>query len=116
MRPLIRKVYVPKSIFVIATVLAGTVNLLISLVPLALIMLVLGHPFSPALAFLPVPILLTTLFSLGISLALAPPLRHVRRHRPDLPGAADGLDVLTPVIYPLSALPERYRGSSCSTR
>jgi len=33
------------------------VNLVISLVPLALIMPVLGHPFSPALAFLPVPVL-----------------------------------------------------------
>ena len=56
----------------LATVLSGTVNLLISLVPLALIMVVLGHPFRPALAFLPVPIVLTMLFSLGVSLALAP--------------------------------------------
>src|SRR5215831_12264504 len=38
--PLIKKIYVPKSIFVVATVLAGTVNLLISLIPLAAIMIV----------------------------------------------------------------------------
>jgi len=60
--PLIKKIYVPKSIFVIATVLSGTVNLVISLVPLALIMLVVGHPFTLALGFLPVPILLATMF------------------------------------------------------
>src|SRR5262249_25274048 len=70
--PIIKKIYVPRSMFVIATVLSGSVNLLISLVPLAIMMLVFGHPFRPALVFLPVPILLTTFFSLGISLALAP--------------------------------------------
>ena len=67
-------------------------NLLISLVPLAIIMLVVGHPFSLAMVFLPVPILLTTLFSLGISLALAP------------------LSVMFADIVPVSAAPGR-RGS-----
>ena len=35
--PIIKKIYVPQAIFVLATVLAGVVNLLISLVPLAII-------------------------------------------------------------------------------
>ena len=69
---LIKRVYVPRSIFVIATVLAGTVNLLISLVPLALIMLVIGHPFSPRWPSSRSRSCSPTLFSLGISLALAP--------------------------------------------
>src|SRR4029077_4937301 len=60
--PIIKKIYVPRRLFVPATGLSGTVNLLISLVPLALIMVVMGHPFRPALAFLPVPIVLTMLF------------------------------------------------------
>ena len=106
---LIRKEYVPKSIFVIATVLAGTVNLLISLVPLALIMLVLGHPFSPALAFLPVPVLLATLFSLGISLALAPLCVMFADIVQIYQAALTAWMYLTPVIYPLSALPDHYK-------
>ena len=106
---LIKKIYVPRSIFVIATVLAGVVNLLISLVPLALIMLVMGHPFTPALAFLPVPIVLTTLFALGISLALAPLSVMFADIVPIYQVALTAWMYLTPIIYPLTALPEQYR-------
>jgi ABC-type polysaccharide/polyol phosphate export permease len=107
--PVIKKIYVPRSIFVLATVLAGTVNLVISLVPLALIMLVLGHPFTPALIFLPVPILLTTLFSLGISLALAPLCVMFADIVPIYQTALTAWLYLTPIIYPLTALPDAYR-------
>ena len=81
----------------------------ISLVPLALIMLVLGHPFSPALAFLPVPILLTTLFSLGISLALAPLCVMFADIVPIYQTILTAWLYLTPIIYPLTALPDAYR-------
>ena len=106
---LIKRIYVPRSIFVIATVLAGVVNLLISLVPLALIMLVMGHSFSPALAFLPVPILLATLFSLGISLALAPLSIMFADIVPIYQVVLTAWLYLTPIIYPITALPEKYR-------
>lgn len=107
--PLIKKIYVPQGIFVLATVLAGVVNLLISLVPLAIIMLVVGHPFSPALAFLPVPILLTALFSLGISLALAPLSVMFADVVPIYQVVLTGWMYLTPILYPLTLLPDQYR-------
>jgi len=104
--PLIRKIYVPKSIFVLATVISGLVNLLISLVPLAMIMLVVGHPFSSAMAFLPVPILLTTVFSLGLSLALAPVCVMFADVVQIYQVVLTAWMYLTPIIYPLSALPD----------
>jgi len=107
--PLIRKIYVPQAIFVLATVMSGVVNLLISLVPLALIMLVLGHPFTPALAFLPVPIVLTTLFALGISLALAPLSVMFADIVPLYQVVLSAWMYLTPIIYPLAALPPQYK-------
>jgi ABC-2 type transport system permease protein len=107
--PLIRKIYVPKSIFVIATVLAGAVNLVISLVPLALIMVVVGHPFSGAMAFLPVPIVLTTMFSLGLSLALAPLCVMFADIVQIYAAVLTAWMYLTPIIYPLNALPSNYR-------
>src|SRR5262249_58175113 len=106
---IIKRVYVPRSIFVIATVVSGVVNLLISLVPLAIIMLVLGHRFSPALAFLPVPIILTALFSLGISLALAPLSLMFADIVPIYQVILSAWIYLTPVIYPLTLLPDSYR-------
>ena len=107
--PLIKKIYVPNSIFVLATVLAGTVNLLISLVPLALIMLVVGHPFTAALAFLPVPIVLATMFSLGLSLALAPLSLMFADIVQIYQAVLTAWMYLTPIMYPLSALPDGYR-------
>jgi len=106
---LIKKIYVPRSIFVLATVLAGTVNLLISLVPLALIMLVMGHPFTAALGFLPVPIVLTTIFALGVSLALAPLSVMFADIVPIYQVVVTAWMYLTPIIYPLTALPDEYR-------
>jgi ABC-2 type transport system permease protein len=107
--PLIRKIYVPKGIFVLATVIAGVVNLLISLVPLALIMLVVGHPFHASIAFLPVPILLATLFSLGLSLALAPLSVMFADIVPIYQVVLTAWMYLTPIIYPLSALPPEHK-------
>jgi ABC-2 type transport system permease protein len=85
------------------------VNLLISLVPLALIMLFLGHRFTPALAFLPVPIILTTLFALGVSLALAPLSVMFADIVPIYQVVLTAWMYLTPIIYPLTALPDEYR-------
>jgi ABC-2 type transport system permease protein len=107
--PLIKKIYVPKSIFVLATVLAGTVNLFISLVPLALIMLVLGHPFHWTIVFLPVPILLATMFSLGLALALAPVCVLFADIVQIYQAVLTAWMYLTPILYPVTALPPNYR-------
>ncbi len=107
--PLIKKIYVPKSVFVIASVLSGMVNLLIALVPLAIIMLALGHPFSSALIFLPVAILLTMLFSLGMSLALAPICLMFVDVAQIYQALLTAWMYLTPIIYPLDALPPEYK-------
>ncbi len=106
---LIRKIYVPRPILVLATVLSGTVNLLISLVPLAVIMLILGHSLSPALFFLPVPIVLATIFSLGISLALAPLCLMFADIVPIYQVVLTAWMYLTPILYPVSALPDWLR-------
>jgi ABC-type polysaccharide/polyol phosphate export permease len=107
--PLIRKIYVPRAIFVVATVLAGTVNLLISLVPLAFIMLAVGHPFHLAILFIPVPIFLAMLFSLGLALALAPLCVMFADIVQIYQAALTAWMYLTPIIYPLSALPAEYK-------
>jgi ABC-2 type transport system permease protein len=108
--PLIRKIYVPKAVFVLATVLAGLVNLLISLVPLALIMLFVGHPFHPALAFIPVPMLVGTLFALGLSLLLAPLSVMFADIVPIYQVLLTLWLYLTPVMYPIEMVPAEYRG------
>lgn len=68
---LVNRVYFPREILPVAVVAANGLNFLIALVPLALMMLALGVPFTLALLWLPVVILVQGLFSLGLSLALA---------------------------------------------
>lgn len=65
------KVYLPGSVFSAAAVGAGLVNLLISMVPLAALMLVFRLPFTVSLLFLPLAVLLSSLFTLGAALILA---------------------------------------------
>lgn len=107
--PLIRKVYVPKAIFIMATVLSGLVNLVVALVPLALLMIVLRHPFREALLFLPVAILIATMFSLGLSFLLA----GVCIEFADVIQIYNALLLawmyLTPIVYPLDVVPEQFR-------
>jgi ABC-2 type transport system permease protein len=107
--PLIKKIYVPKSVFVIATVLSGLVNLLISLVPLALIMIALGHPFAQSLLFVPVPLLLTACFSLGLSLFLAPLCLMFADIAQIYAVVLMAWMYLTPIFYPTNIIPEQWR-------
>lgn len=68
---LLRKIYLPRSTFIVSTVLTGLVNLLLSLLPIALVMLYSGIPFHLALLFLPFAIFCLSLFSLGLGLILS---------------------------------------------
>lgn len=108
--PLMKKIYVPKAIFVLATVLSGLVNLLLSLIPLALIMLAVRQPFTSSLAFLPVAMILTTLFTLGVALLLAPICLMFADVVQIYQAILMAWMYLTPVMYPATMVPERYRG------
>ena len=68
---LMNRIYMPRAIFAVSALGTGLVNLLLALVPLLLLMIVTGTPLRPALLFLPVPLLLTALFALGVALFLS---------------------------------------------
>lgn len=104
---LLRKVAVPAEVFPLATVLSGVVNLLLATVPLFLIMVVTGHSFTPALLFLPVSMVIAALFTLGAGLLLSP-MAVFFGDVVELVGVLlQLLFFLTPVMYPLSIIPER---------
>jgi len=102
---LLQRIYVPRTIFAISAVGTGLINLLFALAPLAVIMLAIGVPLRPALILLPVPILLTAMFALGVGLALSILAASF----------ADVVDIyhvaltawlyLTPIIYPQEIVP-----------
>lgn len=65
---ILKRVYIPHTIFAVACIGNGLVNLAFSLVPLVLIMLAMGHPLYPTWWFLPVAVLILAVFSLGVAL------------------------------------------------
>lgn len=102
---LLTKLPVPKAVFPVATVLSGLVNFLAAMVPLLGLTLWAGPPLTPAIAFLPVAILIATLFTLGAGLLLAP-LAVLFSDTVEMVGIALSLVMfLTPVFYPRSIVP-----------
>jgi ABC-type polysaccharide/polyol phosphate export permease len=90
-------------------VISGVVNLVFALIPLFLILLVTGHPLTPALFFLPVSIFLAALFTLGAGLLLSP-LAVFFHDVVELIGVILSLLMyLTPVFYPKEIVPEKLR-------
>ncbi len=102
---LLQKLPVPKAVFPIATVISGVINLGFALVPLLLMLIVTGHPIRPALAFLPIAVLLAALFTLGAGLLLSP-LAVFFHDVVELVGVLLTLLMyLTPVFYPKEIVP-----------
>lgn len=107
--PLMKRVRVPPSIFTLATVLSGLVNVGLSLLVLFPIMFVVGAPLHASLWFLPISLLLVGIFSLGASLALTAISIFFGDVREMVQAGMPALLYLTPIIYPLSIVPERFR-------
>jgi ABC-2 type transport system permease protein len=105
---LIKRIYIPKSLFATAAVGTGLVNLLIALLPLGIIILITGSEIGLALFFLPVALLLISMFSLGVGLAVSAQAVFF----------TDIVDMyqilllawmyLTPIFYPHNILPDKF--------
>ena len=68
---LFQQIYLPRTSFVLSTILASMVNFFLSLVPLGLIFLVTKVPLRPSALLLPVFMIFLFSFSLGIALILS---------------------------------------------
>ena len=68
---LLNRIYIPRTVFGVSAVGTGLVNLLLSLVPLIIIMLVLSIPLAPSILILPISILFLAMFSLGVGLFIS---------------------------------------------
>ncbi len=69
---LLKRIYIPPStVFGVSAIGTALVNLVISIVPLVIVMLVDGAPFYWSMLFLPVSILILTAFTLGFGLLIS---------------------------------------------
>jgi ABC-type polysaccharide/polyol phosphate export permease len=105
---LIKKVAVPKMVFPMAALVSNIINLLLSLIPLAILVPLLRHPFYWTWLYLPVPLLALTIFTLGMTFFFAVANVFYRDVSHILQIVLSAWFYLTPIIYPLDAIPARY--------
>ena len=106
---LVTKVYFPREILPTAAILTKVVDLLFASLILVGLMIYYGHAPTWTVAWLPLLFLIQFLFTLGLSLPLAALnlFFHDVRY---LVGVALTLwFYLTPVLYPVDMVPDRYR-------
>ena len=102
---LIKKIYVPKYLFVLSRVFSSFINLMASFTALMLVMLALRVELSWTVILAPIPLLFLVMFSLGIGLILAAITVKFRDIMHLYSVFTTALMYLTPVIYPMSILP-----------
>jgi ABC-2 type transport system permease protein len=105
---IMRRVPVPRTIFALTTTLSGLVHLLVALALYFLIAIAQGYQFSPALAFLPVSLLILSVFTLGVALLGNAISIFFVDAREMVRAGLPALLFLTPVIYPRSIVPPQF--------
>lgn len=103
---LIKKVYVPKYMFVLSRVFSSFINLLASVTALMLVMIAMRAELHWTVMLSVIPLVLLVLLSLGIGLILASVTVKFRDVEHLYSVFTTALMYLTPVIYPMSILPE----------
>jgi len=106
---LLRRIYMPRTAFAVSATGTGLVNLVLSLVPLLLVMLVTGVPIRPTVFLLPVPMLFLAMFALGLGLLISTVAIYFADIAEMYQIVLTAWMYLSPVIYSYEILPEPYR-------
>jgi len=105
---LVKKVYFPREVLPISTVLAALVNFLLALVVLFGMIIVTRTRLSPYIWLLPVVIAVQTCFVLGMALFLSTLNVFYRDTMMIMDVVMQAWFFLTPIIYPIEVLPRSY--------
>ncbi len=106
---LITKVYFPRMIIPIAAVGSGLIDFVIAFGLLVLLMLYYRIGFSPNILMLPILALLTALLAIGVGMWMSALNVKYRDIRYALPFLIQLWLFATPVIYPSSLIPDKWR-------
>jgi ABC-type polysaccharide/polyol phosphate export permease len=105
---LVRRVYVPPALFPLASVNAAAINLVLSLVPLAVIVASSGGEFTWALLSLPLSLGLLLLFTYGLTLLLAAASVFFLDAMHMYQVLLTVWMYVTPIFYPVEIVPEKW--------
>jgi ABC-type polysaccharide/polyol phosphate export permease len=106
---LLKRIYIPRTIFAFSALGTGLFNLVLSLIPLLLVMLITGVSIGPTILFLPVPVLFLGMFSLGVGLLVSGLAVFYTDVAEMYQVILTAWMYLTPIIYPEEIIPEQFR-------
>jgi lipopolysaccharide transport system permease protein len=105
---LVKKVYFPREVLPIASVLANLVNFMLALLVLFGALLVTHTRISPYIWLLPVVILIQTCFVLGMAFVLSTLNVFYRDTEMIMDVVLQAWFFLTPIFYPIETLPRSF--------
>ncbi len=106
---LLKKIYIPRTSFAVSATGTGLINILFSLIPLLIVMLLTGVPIRWTIILLPIPILFLAMFALGVGLLISTMAIFYADIAEMFQIALTAWMYLSPVIYSPEILPEAYR-------
>lgn len=105
---LITKVYMPKCIYPVTKVLSSTINLLISMIPLYIVIIITNVKITKATLLLPFVIICLIVFCIGLGLVLSSSMVYFRDTQ-FLWGVVSLLWMYaTPLFYPETIIPTQF--------
>jgi ABC-type polysaccharide/polyol phosphate export permease len=104
---LLKRIYIPRTIFAVAAIGSGIINLLLSCIPLVLIMFLTHQPLYLTWWFVPISILILGGVSLGVALIISMVAIFFTDIVEIYQVVLQAGFYLTPIMYPESTLPEK---------
>jgi ABC-type polysaccharide/polyol phosphate export permease len=105
---LLKRIYIPRTVFAVSSVATGLVNMGLALVPLFFIMLVTSVAPHWSMLILPIPALFLAMFALGVGLLLSAIAIYFVDVTEMYTILLTAWFYLSPVIYKKDFLPEEY--------
>lgn len=110
-KEMVKKIYFPREVLPIAHVLSAFVNMLLSFIIIFIILIVSGRGLSlRALVYLPIVMFVELILALGMAMLSSGITVYIRDLEPILGIVTMAWMYATPVVYPLSQVPESIRG------
>lgn len=106
---LLKRIYIPPSVFAVSCIGNAIINFGFSLVPLLAIIAYSGQPFHASWWFVPVGVFVLAVFSLGVALLMSTLAVYFVDMVDMYQLLLQAMFFLTPILYPKSILPAAYQ-------
>lgn len=105
---LLKRIYIPRTVFAVSSIGTGLINLAMAIVPLIIVMLIAGVTPRWSMLILPIPALFLAMFALGMGLFLSSMAIYFADVMEMYAILLTAWLYYSPVIYRVDMLPERY--------